>query len=117
MIGHSATAAAGQSFSRASFRCAKSQFGRSADYVKAGHRTFCHSNDAPVILGCNRRCLLLVADAHAPMTEADLVTRLGRLKSTIRELTGRIEQLQYRNQQLEQQVQRLQQEEAARGEG
>jgi tol-pal system protein YbgF len=59
---------------------------------------------------------VLAADAHAQMTEADLVTRLGRLESTIRELTGRIEQLQYRNQQLEQQVQRLQQEEAARGE-
>jgi tol-pal system protein YbgF len=59
---------------------------------------------------------VLAADAHAQMTEADLVTRLGRLESTIRELTGRIEQLQYRNQQLEQQVQRLQQEEATRGE-
>ena len=59
---------------------------------------------------------VLAADARAQMTEADLVTRLGRLESTIRELTGRIEQLQYRNQQLEQQVQRLQQEEAARGE-
>ena len=59
---------------------------------------------------------VLAADAHAQMTEADLVTRLGRLELTIRELTGRIEQLQYRNQQLEQQVQRLQQEEAARGE-
>ena len=56
------------------------------------------------------------ADAHAQMSEADLVTRLGRLEATIRELTGRIEQLQYRNQQLEQQVQRLQQEEMARGE-
>ena len=59
---------------------------------------------------------VLAADAHAQMTEADLVTRLGRLELTIRELTGRIEQLQYRNQQLEQQVQRLQQEEATRGE-
>ena len=59
---------------------------------------------------------VLAADAHAQMSEADLVTRLGRLEATIRELTGRIEQLQYRNQQLEQQVQRLQQEEMARGE-
>lgn len=59
---------------------------------------------------------VLAAEARAQMSEADLVTRLGRLEATIRELTGRIEQLQYRNQQLEQQVQRLQQEEMARGE-
>ena len=48
------------------------------------------------------------------MSDADLVTRIGRLEATIRELTGNVEQLQYRNQQLEQQVQRLQAE-AARG--
>jgi tol-pal system protein YbgF len=59
---------------------------------------------------------VLATEAHAQMSEADLVTRLGRLESTIRELTGQIEQLQYRNQQLEQQLQRLQQQEAARGE-
>jgi len=59
---------------------------------------------------------VLAADAHAQMSETDLVTRLSRMEATIRDLTGRIEQLQYRNQQLEQQVQRLQQEEAARGE-
>src|SRR5580693_4820728 len=65
------------------------------------------------VVGC-----VLAVDVHAQMAEADLVTRLGRMEATIRELTGRIEQLQYRNQQLEQQVQRLQQEEAAvRGEG
>src|ERR1700734_3759961 len=64
------------------------------------------------VVGC-----VLAVDVHAQMTEADLVTRLGRLESTIRELTGRIEQLQYRNQQLEQQVRRLQQEEAPGGEG
>jgi tol-pal system protein YbgF len=65
------------------------------------------------VVGC-----VLAVDVHAQMSEADLVTRLGRMEATIRELTGRIEQLQYRNQQLEQQVQRLQQEEAAvRGEG
>ncbi len=59
---------------------------------------------------------VLAAGAHAQTSEADLVTRLGRLEATIRELTGRIEQLQYRNQQLEQQVQRLQQDELSRGE-
>jgi tol-pal system protein YbgF len=58
---------------------------------------------------------VLAAGAHAQSSDSDLVTRLGRLEATIRELTGRIEQLQYRNQQLEQQVQRLQQEELARG--
>jgi tol-pal system protein YbgF len=60
---------------------------------------------------------MLAADAHAQMTEADLVTRLSRMEATIRDLTGRVEQLQYRNQQLEQQVQRLQQEEAGRETG
>jgi tol-pal system protein YbgF len=59
---------------------------------------------------------VLATETHAQMSEADLVTRLARLESTIRELTGQIEQLQYRNQQLEQQLQRLQQQEAVRGE-
>jgi tol-pal system protein YbgF len=70
----------------------------------------------PLFLVVTAVACVLAADAHAQMTEADLVTRLGRMEATIRELTGRIEQLQYRNQQLEQQVQRLQQEEAGRGE-
>jgi len=70
----------------------------------------------PLLLLVTVVACVFAADAHAQMSEADLVTRLGRLEATIRELTGRIEQLQYRNQQLEQQVQRLQQEEAARGE-
>jgi len=61
-------------------------------------------------------CALAADVARAQVSDADLVTRLGRLEATIRELTGRIEQLQYRNQQLEQQVQRLQQDEAAHGE-
>jgi tol-pal system protein YbgF len=65
-----------------------------------------------MVTGC-----MLAADAHAQMTEADLVTRLSRMEATIRDLTGRVEQLQYRNQQLEQQVQRLQQEEAGRETG
>src|SRR5207237_8656001 len=44
----------------------------------------------------------------------DVVLRLERLESQIRQLTGVIEQLQYRNQQLEAQVQRLQDGAAAR---
>ena len=77
------------------FRRAKSQFGRSADYVKAAHRKpvpFVMMRPlflVVTVVGC-----VLAADAHAQMTEADLVTRLGRMESTIRELTGRIEQLQ-----------------------
>ncbi|MGA9322548.1 MAG: tol-pal system protein YbgF, partial [Xanthobacteraceae bacterium] len=59
-------------------------------------------------------CVLCTGIARAQMSDADLVTRIGRLEATIRELTGRVEQLQYRNQQLELQVQRLQ-EEASRG--
>jgi tol-pal system protein YbgF len=46
--------------------------------------------------------------ARAQDSSPDLLTRLDRLESTIRQLTGTIEQLQYRNQQLEQQVRRLQ---------
>jgi tol-pal system protein YbgF len=58
-------------------------------------------------------CVFCAGAARA-QSDADLVTRIGRLEATIRELTGRVEQLQYRNQQLEQQLQRLQ-EEAWRG--
>jgi tol-pal system protein YbgF len=60
-------------------------------------------------------CVLCPAAARAQVSDADLVTRMGRLEATIRELTGRVEQLQYRNQQLEQEVQRLQEEAAGRG--
>lgn len=38
---------------------------------------------------------------------SELLTRIERLESSIRTLTGTVEELQYRNQQLEQQVQRL----------
>ena len=55
-------------------------------------------------------CMLCVGAAAAQDSPAELVTRIDRLESTIRNLTGNIEQLQYRNQQLEQQVQRLQAE-------
>jgi tol-pal system protein YbgF len=62
-------------------------------------------------------CALGVRPACAQTSDADLVTRIGRLEATIRELTGNVEQLQYRNQQLEQQVQRLQDEAAQEGRG
>ena len=62
-------------------------------------------------------CALGMQPAHAQTSDADLVTRIGRLEATIRELTGNVEQLQYRNQQLEQQVQRLQDEAAQEGRG
>lgn len=55
-------------------------------------------------------CALGASSARAQVSDADLVTRIGRLEATIRDLTGRIEQLQYRNQQLELQMQRLQDE-------
>lgn len=48
--------------------------------------------------------------ARAQESDSDLVTRINRLESVIRQLTGNIEQLQYRNQQLEQQLQHLQEE-------
>lgn len=48
----------------------------------------------------------LATPARAQMTESELVMRLNRLESQVRELTGQIEQLQYRNQQLEQQLAR-----------
>jgi TolA-binding protein len=46
------------------------------------------------------------AQSSAP----DLVVRLERLETQIRQLTGAIEQLQFRNQQLESQVRRMQEE-------
>ena len=46
-----------------------------------------------------------VLPAHAQMGESELVMRINRLESQVRQLTGTIEQLQFRNQQLEQQLQ------------
>src|SRR6185295_9705817 len=63
------------------------------------------------------RCLFLAlvlalagigAPAHAQMSESELVVRINRLESQVRQLTGTVEQLQYRNQQLEQQLARAQ---------
>jgi tol-pal system protein YbgF len=53
-------------------------------------------------------CLLGADAAWAQDTPSDVVTRLGRLEETVRDLTGSVQELQYRNQQLEQQLQRLQ---------
>jgi len=47
-----------------------------------------------------------VAPAHAQLTESELVMRLNRLESQVRQLTGQVEQLTYRNSQLEQQLAR-----------
>src|ERR1044072_808471 len=48
--------------------------------------------------------LSLLVPARAQMTESELVMRLNRLESQVRQLTGQVEQLQYRNSQLEQQL-------------
>ncbi len=53
-------------------------------------------------------CLLEPGLARAQDTPSDVVTRLGRLEETVRNLTGQVQELQYHNQQLEQQLQRLQ---------
>ncbi len=48
--------------------------------------------------------ILIASPAFAQMPESDLVMRLNRMESQVRQLTGQVEQLQYRNQQLEQQL-------------
>ncbi|MEA2962210.1 MAG: hypothetical protein QOI46_2308 [Alphaproteobacteria bacterium] len=50
------------------------------------------------------------ADRTAQMSDSDLMLRLDRLETQIRQLTGVIEQLQFRNQQLEGQLRRLQED-------
>jgi tol-pal system protein YbgF len=54
------------------------------------------------------------ADRTAQISGPDLVVRLDRLETQIRQLTGVIEQLQFRNQQLEGQIRRMQEEGAQR---
>jgi tol-pal system protein YbgF len=58
--------------------------------------------------GSERGASPSTAEQTAQMSGSDLVVRLERLESQIRQLTGAIEQLQFRNQQLEAQVRRLQ---------
>src|SRR6476469_9707060 len=50
------------------------------------------------------------ADRTAQMSDSDLMLRLDRLETQIRQLTGVIEQLQFRNQPLEGQLRRLQED-------
>jgi tol-pal system protein YbgF len=54
------------------------------------------------------------ADRTAQVSGPDLLVRLERLETQIRQLTGAIEQLQFRNQQLESQIRRMQEEGAPR---
>jgi len=51
---------------------------------------------------------VLASPAAAQVSASDLIVRIERLETQIRQLTGALEQLQYHNQQLEQQVRRLQ---------
>ena len=50
------------------------------------------------------------AERTAQSSAPDLMLRIDRLETQIRQLTGAIEQLQFRNQQLESQVRRMQEE-------
>jgi len=61
-------------------------------------------------LGGERSAPSASADQTAQVSGPDLVVRLERLESQIRQLTGTIEQLQFRNQQLESQIRRMQEE-------
>src|SRR5262249_51823709 len=65
-------------------------------------------------LGGDRGAPPAGADRMAQMSGPDLVLRLERLETQIRQLTGTIEQLQFRNQQLEGQIRRMQEEAAPR---
>jgi tol-pal system protein YbgF len=60
--------------------------------------------------GGNERSAPAGGDRTAQMAGSDLLLRLDRLETQIRQLTGVIEQLQFRNQQLEAQVRRLQED-------
>lgn len=65
-------------------------------------------NRSAALLAIALACLPWVDAARAQDSPSDVVTRLGRLEQTVRDLTGQVQELQYRNQQLEQQVQHLQ---------
>jgi|tagenome__1003787_1003787.scaffolds.fasta_scaffold20794064_2 tol-pal system protein YbgF len=58
-------------------------------------------------IGGERNAQVAPSDRTAQAGTPDVVLRLERLESQIRQLTGVIEQLQYRNQQLEGQVRRM----------
>src|SRR5216683_7362118 len=61
-------------------------------------------------LGGERAAAQPAAEHTAQAAAPDLLLRLERLESQIRQLTGVIEQLQFRNQQLENQVRRMQED-------
>ncbi len=67
---------------------------------------------SPIVVALAVACFGLcdATGARAQMSPSDEVTRLDRLESAIRNLTGTVEELQYHNQQLQQQVQRLQEQ-------
>jgi tol-pal system protein YbgF len=46
----------------------------------------------------------------APAADSEMIVRLDRMESALRQLTGTLEQLQFRNQQLEMQLKRLQED-------
>src|SRR5438445_7733981 len=65
-------------------------------------------------LGGERAAAQPAAEHTAQAAAPDLLLRLERLESQIRQLTGVIEQLQFRNQQLENQVRRMQEDSEGR---
>jgi tol-pal system protein YbgF len=65
------------------------------------------SRSAPLFV-LTLACLVGTGAARAQDTPSDVVTRLGRLEETVRDLTGQVQELQYHNQQLQQQLQELQ---------
>jgi tol-pal system protein YbgF len=92
-------ATAGADFSRASAQEGERPAGL-FDLIFGGSERLGGERSAPTL------ALEHTAQAGAP----DLVVRLDRLESQIRQLTGVIEQLQYRNAQLETQVRRMQED-------
>lgn len=95
-----AVAAAGPTFSSARAQVAERPTGL-FDRIFSGSEHFGGGSDRAPSAG---------ADRTAQMSDSDLMLRLDRLETQIRQLTGVIEQLQFRNQQLEGQVRRLQED-------
>jgi tol-pal system protein YbgF len=62
------------------------------------------------LFGGNRTSHDANAGRVAQMSDSDLVVRLDRLESSVRQLTGAIEQLQFHNQQLEQAMRKMQED-------
>jgi tol-pal system protein YbgF len=68
-------------------------------------------------LGGSERSAAPAQPGRVAQAGSDLIVRLDRLETQIRQLTGVIEQLQYRNQQLEGQLKRLQEDTEYRFQG